>query len=388
MRVLGILLCWYLAALCLWGQAKPTYFSARPQAGDGTYVFLRRYQLERHACNFELFYELNGLTKNSVLQLSRSYLLPIEQHTYNGQSIRTTLKIDDWQRAKQIQRYNQQLVRTGAKTNDFRKGKNNLWMPHHLRACPTDVTAFVPKDRNYEVLGKKYADVPLKDKQLAGAVYYIVAGHGGPDPGAMAKLDGHDLCEDEYAYDITLRLGRNLLEHGAQVHFIITDPTHGIRDGEWLDCDKSEVCCDTATIPLNQGERLQQRSDAINALYKENYKKGFEYQCLIEIHVDSRSAKERVDLFFYHYPDDDLSRQLGENLLKIFREKYKIHRKNGEYHGSLQGRDLHMLRETLPLSAFIEVGNMQNTQDQKRILLPTNRQAIADWLTEGLLKEY
>ncbi len=384
-----IFCCFFLLyVVALSAQTKPTYFKAKPEAGDGSYVFLRRYQLERHACNFELFYELNGLTKNSTLQLSRSYLLPIELHSYNGKSIRSTLGIEDWQRARQIQRYNQQLQRTGAKKDDFRKGKQSLWLAHHLRACPSNVQALVPTQRNYPVLGKKYAEVALKDQQLAGAVYYIVAGHGGPDPGAMSTYNGHELCEDEYAYDITLRLGRNLLEHGAQVHFVITDQTQGIRDSELLDCDKSERCCDTLTIPLNQVERLQQRSDAINALYKENYKKGFEYQCLIEVHVDSRSKNERIDLFFYHYPDDDLSRQLGENLLKIFREKYKIHRKNGEYHGSVQGRDLHMLRETLPLSAFIEVGNMQNSQDQKRILLPSNRQAIADWLTEGLLKEY
>jgi N-acetylmuramoyl-L-alanine amidase len=74
-----------------------------------------------------------------------------------------------------------------------------------------------------EIFGKNYADVPLESKELAGAVFYVVSGHGGPDPGAMANVSGKQICEDEYAYDIALRLGRNLLKKGAIVHFITQD---------------------------------------------------------------------------------------------------------------------------------------------------------------------
>jgi len=101
--------------------------------------------------------------------------------------------------------------------------------------------------------------VLVLDRQLQGAVFYLMNGHGGPDPGGMTERDGHVLCEDEYAYDVTLRLGRRLLEHGATVRFIIRDPNDGIRDDRYLKPDKDEVCHPNQKIPANQLKRLQQR---------------------------------------------------------------------------------------------------------------------------------
>lgn len=364
------------------------YIQASPQPGDGIFIFLRRYGLERHSCNFDLFYELNNLNKNSPLQLNKKYKLPIQLLTYNQKSIRSTTGIEDWQLAKQILRFNHRALGLNLKKEDFRKGKRQLWVPHHIKACPIDVKSFIPKERTYPIFGKQYASIKLKSEKLAGAVYYIIAGHGGPDPGAMAKYKDHDICEDEYAYDIALRLARNLLEHGAIVHVVVSDPDDGIREAEILSCDKDERCYDEQIIPFTQKERLQQRCDAINSLYDMHYKEGIDYQCMIEIHIDSRPVKQRIDLFFYHQPDDILSKEFNEGLYKVFQNKYKIHRKTGEYYGSVSARDLHMLRETKPISAFIEVANMQNIEDQKRIVIPSNRQAIADWLTEGLLEDY
>ncbi len=388
LKINSRIILFFAAYITVFAVSAQDYLTAKPASGDGIYVFLRRYGLERHACNYDLFYALNGLNKNSALQLTKSYKLPVELHTYDKKSIRSTTGLDDWHIAKQAQRYNQRLQDLGIKSEDFRRGKRQLWLPNHLRACPTDLKKLVPTERDYPIFGQKYSHVPLKSQQLAGAVYYIVAGHGGPDPGAMATYKGKKICEDEYAYDISLRLARNLLENGATVHLIIRDDNDGIRDKEILECDKDETCCETQEIPFDQKERLTQRSEAINDLYKKHYKENIDYQCLIEIHVDSRSQKERIDLFFYHQPDDVLSQQLNQTLHEVFKAKYSIHRKSGQYEGSVKPRDLHMLRETMPISAFLEVANIQNPNDQKRIILPANRQAIADWLTEGLLSDY
>lgn len=386
--MLRVFLSIFLVYIAVFTVSAQNYVEAKPASGDGIYVFLRRYGLERHACNYELFYELNGLNKNSILQLSKRYKLPIAIYTYDLKSIRSTTNIEDWHIAKQAQRYNQRLQNLGLKAQDFRGSKRELWLPNHLRTCPTYLKNMIPTQRDYPIFGKKYSHVPLKSEQLAGAVYYIVAGHGGPDPGAIGTYKGNKICEDEYAYDISLRLARNLLENGAIVHLIIRDEKDGIRDKEILDCDKDETCCESQEIPLEQKERLTQRSDAINDLYKKYYKQNVDYQCLIEIHVDSRSQKERIDLFFYHQPDDVLSQQLNQTLHEVFKAKYSIHRKSGQYQGSVKPRDLHMLRETMPISAFLEVANIQNPNDQKRIILPANRQTIADWLTEGLIYDY
>lgn len=369
-------------------QKKRSYIKAVAQKGDGIYVLLARYHLDRSNCSLEQFCKLNGLKKNSSLQLGKTYKLPIYKYYYNQKSIRSTANIKEWQQAKQIERYNDLMVELGHKKSDFRRGTRELWVPYHLKYCAKDITNFIPKDRNFPIFGKKYAQVPLKDDKLAGAVYYIVSGHGGPDPGAMAKYKGKYLCEDEYAYDVSLRLARNLIEHGAIVYLIVRDKNDGIRNTEYLKSDMDERCWPNEVIPVSQKPRLTQRSDIINELYEKNRRRGIEYQRLIEIHVDSRTKSKRIDLFFYHYPSSQLGKSLATKLHQTMAKKYAINRKSGAYYGVVTPRDLHMLREVKPVPVFIEIGNIQNPNDQKRILYPSNRQALADWLEEGLLRDY
>jgi N-acetylmuramoyl-L-alanine amidase len=384
-----VVLCFLLNLTLVEAQKKDTYIRAVAQKGDGIYTLLGRYNLSHSVCAFSQFCKLNGLKSTSYLSVGKTYKLPVKRYRYNQKSIRTTINIKDWKQAKLIEHYNDLMVELGRKsTGDFRRGKRDLWVPYHLHYCPIDLEKFVPKNRNFPIFGKKYAEVPLKDTKLAGAVYYLVAGHGGPDPGAMGKYKGQNLCEDEYSYDITLRLARNLISHGAIVYLIVRDPNDGIRDGEILKADIDEKCWGNKVIPLGQKARLTQRSDIINELYKKNKARGIEYQRLVEIHVDSRTKDKRIDLFFYHYPTSQTGKQLAKKLYKVMEGKYAINRKSGEYHGLVTGRDLHMLREVLPVPVFIEVGNIQNVNDQKRIVYKSNRQAIADWLSEGLQKDY
>ena len=50
-------------------------------------------------------------------------------------------------------------------------------------------------------------------------------------------------------------------------------------------------------IPLNQVQRLQQRCDKINALYRKD-RKNYSYCRAIFIHIDSRSKGKQTDVFF------------------------------------------------------------------------------------------
>jgi len=45
-----------------------------------------------------------------------------------------------------------------------------------------------------------------------------------------------------------------------------------------------------------------------------------------------------------------------------------------------------MLRYTDPRAVFIELGNIRNSADQKRFIYETNRDALAKWLYEGLIR--
>lgn len=240
---------------------------------------------------------------------------------------------------------------------------------------------------NYSIFGKDYAKTPIYDTQLKGHVYYIVSGHGGPDPGAMFNKEGNWLCEDEYAYDVSLRMARNLITHGAKVYMITRDENDGIRDEVYLSPDKDETVWGGSGMPLNQRARLQQRSEVINKLYRENKAKGYEVQRTIITHVDSRYEEHKIDVFFYYNPNSTSGQSLANTMYSTIKSEYDEHQQGRGYTGVVKSRDLWMLRETIPTSVYIELGNISNSFDQRRLLIPNNRQAIANWLADGIIKE-
>ena len=240
--------------------------------------------------------------------------------------------------------------------------------------------------REYPIFGANFSKVDSLSNRLDGALYYLVSGHGGPDPGTVGSYDGDVIAEDEYAYDITLRLARELISHGAEVILIIQDENDGIRDERKLELDTDEVTYPNQTIPLNQLARLKQRVEAVNDLYKENKGK---YQRLLVTHVDSRSKGTNIDVFFYYHKKSKNGKRLAENIRQTFFEKYAKFQPNRIYEGTLKERSsLYMVKKTLPAMAYIEVGNIHNKKDQKRILDPDNRQALAKWISEGVLLDY
>lgn len=248
----------------------------------------------------------------------------------------------------------------------------------------TEIKKIVGKD--YEIFGDKHSAVVAQSEQLKDAVYYLVSGHGGPDPGAMAAYAGKSLAEDEYAYDITLRLAKELLSHGATVYIIIRDPDDGIRDERILKIDHDEVAYGDMVIPLNHLARLKQRVDIVNRLSKKHRGK---FQRLIVTHVDSRSKGQNIDVFFYHHEKSKNGKKLAESIHRTFQKKYKKYQPNRTYSGTFGDRtELYLVRKTHPAMAYIEIGNIRNKKDQKRILVPDNRQALAKWISEGIILDF
>lgn len=302
---------------------------ATPRNGEGVDAFLRRNGLKTKA-DREAFMEQNKekLTKDGGLILGRTYTLPVP----------------------------------GSRTETPR-----------------------PSDTVKEPLfGPEYETVKVTSHELEGACLYLVSGHGGPDPGCIATVGKTELHEDEYAYDIILRLGRTLMEHGATVHFIIQDAKDGIRNDRYL-CNSDRETCMGSPIPLNQVERLQQRCDCINRLHAAGKEK---YRRAIFIHVDSRQTNERVDVFFYHACGSQLGKRLTDNLHSTFCAQYNRHQPNRGFGGTTNERELYVLHHANPVAAFLELGNLQNENDRKRLVLPSNRQALADWICKGIIKDF
>ncbi len=253
----------------------------------------------------------------------------------------------------------------------------------------TEAEAPTPIPKNsvlrFDIFGKKYAEVEIKSNELKGAIYYLVSGHGGPDPGAIGKYEGYPICEDEYAYDVTLRMARSLIEKGATVYMIIIDKNDGIRDEKFLKVDNDEVCYPDLEIPLNQIKRLRQRTDAVNKLYKQNPRA---FQRMIVVHIDSRSKRENIDVFFYHDEGSKTGKKVATILQKTFHEKYNEHQPGRGYNGTVTSRNLYVIKNSFPPAVFIELGNVNHQRDIQRIIIPDNRQALANWLTMGLVKDF
>ena len=275
--------------------------------------------------------------------------------------------------------------------NKTRLGKDNQLLLGVKYSLPekSDLPAnpTPPKPKKYQIVpifGKAYEHVDYVDDKLKGATYYLVSGHGGPDPGAQTNYGEAVLSEDEYAYDVILRLARYLISHQALVHVVIRDPDDGIRDDAVLANDDHETCLG-AEIPLDQVQRLGQRADSIDGLYKTE-RKG--YCRSVFIHIDSRSKDERIDIFFYHFMKSVRGERLANILRDKMEQKYKKHQSNRGFTGTVKERNLYVLRETNPVGVFLELGNLQNSLDRQRFLIAKNREAMARWISEGLIEDY
>ncbi len=343
-KYIGIFLISFFAVVLFSFNANAQNAEATAQKGEGIYRMLTRngYPVSEY---LDAFIELNKgkLGPNNSLIAGRKYKLPEKK----GE---TTAKTGD----------------TSTKTGE------------------TTAKASGRIVRN-EIFGPKYADVEIIDDQLKGAVFHLVSGHGGPDPGAVGTYGNWKLCEDEYAYDVTLRLARNLTQHGATVYMIIKDPNDGIRDDSYLKPDKDEVCHPNLKIPLNQVQRLKQRTDAVNSLYAKH--KG-SFQRMIIIHLDSRSHGQNIDVFFYHDKRSKSGKAAATTLKNTFQQKYDQHQPGRGYKGTVSDRNLYVVRNSHPVAVFIELGNINHKRDQQRFIIPSNRQALANWLFEGLLEDY
>lgn len=249
---------------------------------------------------------------------------------------------------------------------------------------PADDNAGRGKKKREPLFGRKYDDYTVLSDRLKGATFYLVSGHGGPDCGAIGLAGGKEIHEDEYAYDIMLRLARNLMTEGATVHIIIQDKQDGIRDDRILKNNRNETC-QGRELPLNQRKRLQQRCDAINQLYRHSTAG---YHRAVFIHLDSRSTKQQMDVFFYYCEKSANGKKLGETMRNTFREHYQKHQPGRGFTGTVGTRELFVLSNSEPVSLFAELGNIKNNFDQQRILLSSNRQALANWLCRGFITDY
>ena len=365
--------------------------------GNGVLELLRQYKLTGSLKNIDYFQKLNAnnFDKNGGLLLDETYIIPVAVVKFDGHTIRSTLQID-YELAKKIENYNLQVQDAKIKKGKYQETKK-LWVPYELYIADSSFLTNNKKNNtkennknvpkiDYSYL-QKDGDNKIVNEKLKGFAFYVISGHGGPDPGAIANYNENKLHEHEYAYDVSIRLAKILRENGADVYMIVQDEKDGIRDDMVLKNGGNEKLINGDSISSVQIDRLKQRTDIVNEYYEKN-KKTHKHQLLIEIHIDSRDEDKRVDIFFYHREGSKSCEKICNTLLKTIEKKYNQAQPGRGYKGKVSPRDLFTLRNTTCNATFIELGNIQNTADQQRFLNPNNRQALANWIYQGILSYY
>ena len=239
----------------------------------------------------------------------------------------------------------------------------------------------------YAIFGSAYEKVPVLTTRLDGHVYYVVAGHGGPDPGTIGEYKGEMLPEDEIAYDTALRLARNLIQESATVYIIVRDENDGIRDTESFKHDVDEVYLGGTKIARSHSRRLRDRTKIINRLYDEN-KSWAKSQQVISLHVDAYGAKIEPQIDVHFKTASKSGYALSKALRDTMAAKYAEFQPNRRYRGGIDNTaNLWVLNNTKPVAVLVELGNIRHPGDQYRLVKPGNRQAIADWLLDGLIHD-
>lgn len=332
--------------------------------GDGVYSILRKNGLNPVKYR-KKFIALNkkNLGENNGLFIGRTYSLPEPEEEKEIAPKENNASVDSIT-SKQVQN-------TPSKPVTTLKAKDSI-LPLEKKELP--------------IFGEKHASVTIKDKKLDGAIYYLISGHGGPDPGATETYNNKLISEDEYAYDVTLRIAKMLISSNAKVYIIIKDPNDGIRNKHVLEVDYDELNYPNKKIPLSQKLRLKQRTQAVNNLFLKHGKK---YQRLVVTHIDSRSKGKNIDVFFYHHKNSEKGKLLAESIHDSFKQKYAEHQPNRHYSGTVSSRNnLYLVKNTLPPMVYIELGNIKNYKDQKRILNHENRKALAKWIYNGIVNDF
>lgn len=245
----------------------------------------------------------------------------------------------------------------------------------------------------FKAFEKLVKDRPKKSEFLAGKTIILDPGHGGLDPGAIVKSkDGMNrdiyITEDEYVYDVALRMYILLKEHGAEVKMTILAPDHLIRDTspaantlinmknevynkESLNLDDTKDCW-----PNGSQEGLSRRVEVINSLLGHLDK---EKIIFISLHADNQPAMP-AHTGIYYQQNPEFNDGYSQAAAEILQESM------GKDHAYIKGKDLFVLRNNLmKYKLLIELRNVSSVKEAWALRFADMRQKDAEKVVKGIL---
>lgn len=229
-------------------------------------------------------------------------------------------------------------------------------------------------------------------RRLEGWHFVLDPGHGGVDPGAIVSTrDGNGntlyVVEDEYVYDIALRVYVLLRLHGAEVTMTLLSPNHLLRDNHpatrTFVHEKNEVF---------NSRRINESNRASS--WPRGGRAGLAARVDVAEHAFSNTPPDRRVFVSLHA---DNSTQLSSSPMVLYYSgRGKVDRKSREFArrllpslgagAHLRGQNLGVLRNNpAGMKVLVELRNLAYTENAWALRFEKSRQRDAEKLVKALL---
>ena len=169
--------------LCIVSGSYAQQQKVQAKRGEGVTLLLQRYNLSPKLYEAE-FRKLNKgkFTADGGLKMGVTYLLPSKTEQSQRPVEKAPAKEKESTKKEQVQAPKGKTASGGKESSK----KEQDQRPKEKLSASNKENQKNSASKGYEpIFGKKYASYAVTSQELKNAVFYLVSGHGGPDPGAI-----------------------------------------------------------------------------------------------------------------------------------------------------------------------------------------------------------